>query len=333
MHFLVTGGAGYIGSHLVRALLAREDEATIVDDFSTGHRWAIQGREVIEVDLRDLAGLRRTLAGRHFDGVFHFAAKSLVGESQAQPLLYWQNNVAGTANLLQVANDNGWGRVVFSSTAAVYGNPETPRITEAHPTQPINVYGETKLAVERLLRDVSGAGKVAACSLRYFNAAGAADDASLGEAHEPETHLIPNALRAASGNAPALTVFGDDYDTPDGTCLRDYIHVEDLADAHLLAMDHLAAGGGFAAYNLGSGAGYSVRQVLDVCEQVVGRPIPHSIGARRAGDPPVLVAATELAQDCLGWTPRRASLRAIVESAWAWEQKGRPAAGGLTRRA
>lgn len=332
MHYLVTGGGGYIGSHLVRALLERGNDATILDNFSTGYRWATQGREVIEVDLRDLRALRRALAGRRFDGVFHFAAKSLVGESQLKPLLYWQNNVAGSANLLQVATENAWRRLVFSSTAAVYGHPEAPRITEAHPQRPINVYGETKRAVEQLLRAVGeaagegGATAPAVCCLRYFNAAGAAADASLGEAHEPETHLIPNALRAAAGRGPALTVFGDDYDTPDGTCLRDYIHVEDLADAHLLAMERLADGGGFTAYNLGNGAGYSVRQVLDVCAAVTGRPIPHRIGPRRAGDPPVLVAANDLAREQLGWSPRRAALEDIIGSAWAWEQR-RPEAG------
>lgn len=320
MHYLITGGAGYIGSHTVRALLARGDQVTILDNFSTGHRWATQGQAVIEADLRDLAGLRSALGGCRFDGVFHFAAKSLVGESNAQPLSYYQNNVTGTANLLEIARENGWNRCVFSSTAAVYGTPETAVITEGHPRRPINVYGQTKRVMEELLEALCAASDFGAVCLRYFNAAGAAGDASLGEWHEPETHLIPNALRAAAGEGEGLTLFGDDYPTRDGTCIRDYIHVEALADAHLRAMDYLASAPGFAAFNLGSGAGYSVREVLAACEAAVGRAIPHRVGPRREGDPTTLVADATRAWQVLGWEPGP-GLDAMVASAWAWEQR------------
>jgi len=228
-----------VGSHTVRALLQHGHTATILDNFSTGHRWATQGQVVLDVDLRNPSALRDALRGLEIDGIFHFAAKSLVGESAKTPVTYYQNNVTGTANLLEVALENGWHRVVFSSTAAIYGNPLTDRITENHPKVPINVYGQTKLTVENMLKATCEASPMAAVSLRYFNAAGAAEDASLGEVHDPETHLIPTALKAASGAGQPLTIFGDDYPTPDGTCVRDYIHVQDLADAHLRAMNAL----------------------------------------------------------------------------------------------
>lgn len=319
MHYLVTGGAGYIGSHLVRALIGRGDKATILDDFSTGNRRATQNQPVIEVDLRDLSALKTALAGKHFDGVFHFAAKSLVGESQNAPIKYYQNNIGGTANLIEIALDNTWTRFVLSSTAAVYGNPLSQPIAEDHPTQPINVYGRTKLAMEELLRDVCNAHDFSAICLRYFNAAGAATDASIGEIHEPETHLIPNALRATSGAGPALMVFGNDYPTPDGTCIRDYIHVEDLADAHLRAMERLHHNTGFDVFNLGNGQGFSVNEVLSACKRATGKVTPHQIGARRHGDPSVLVADARRARQILGWEPQHNSLNEIVESAWRWE--------------
>ncbi len=321
MHYLVTGGAGYIGSHLVRALLQNGDTATILDNFSTGHRWATQGQEVIEVDLRDLNALHETLDGRVFAGVFHFAAKSLVGESNQQPLLYYQNNVGGTANLLEVCLKNNWTRLVFSSTAAVYGNPITEQITEEHPTQPINVYGQTKLAMEQMLRDVCNSSSLSAVCLRYFNAAGAASDASLGEAHEPETHLIPNVLKAALGKGPPLTIFGDDYPTADGTCIRDYIHVEDLASAHLKAMEYLSNINGFDIFNLGIGEGFSVQEVLTECERIVGCAIPHTVGQRREGDPLILVANSRKAQSVLHWNTLHRHLAGIIGSAWRWEQR------------
>lgn len=323
MHFLVTGGAGFIGSHIVRALLKQGHTTVILDDFSTGHRWATQGQEVLEVDLKNLVALRTALAGRQFDGVFHFAAKSLVGESNQEPLKYYQNNVGGTANLLEVALDNGWTKCVFSSTAAIYGNPVTERIAEDHPKNPINVYGQTKLAMEQLLESTCKANAFSAVCLRYFNAAGAASDASIGEAHEPETHLIPNALKAASGTGQPLTIFGDDYPTPDGTCIRDYIHVEDLADAHIKAMDYLQQHAGFSAFNLGNGQGFSVKEVFAACEAVVGADIPHTLGARRNGDPAILVADASKAGEILGWVPRQATIEGVVASAWAWEQTRR----------
>lgn len=319
MKLLVTGGLGYIGSHTVRALHAAGDEVVILDNASTGHGWAAQGCEVIDADLRDRASLDRALAGQGFDGVIHFAAKSLVGESKTDPLLYWQNNVAGTANLVEAMLAAGVPRLAFSSTAAIFGNPVAERIDERHPTQPINVYGQTKLAMEQMLKATADAKPFSAVCLRYFNAAGASQNGDIGEWHEPETHLIPNALRAASGAGPALTIFGDDYPTPDGTCIRDYIHVEDLADAHRRAIHNMPAQG-FDAFNLGNGEGFSVKQILAACEEAVGAPIPHTIGPRRDGDPAVLVASSERARKELGWVPEHNDINEIVETAWAWEQ-------------
>ena len=319
MHYLVTGGAGYIGSHIVKSLINRGDTATILDNFSTGHRWATQDQEVLELDLRDLSALKANLEGRVFDGVFHFAAKSLVGESNTDPIKYFQNNVGGTANLLEVALQNGWHHFVLSSTAAVYGNPLTQLISEDHPKQPVNVYGDTKLSMENMLEALCRTRELSAVCLRYFNAAGAADDGSIGEWHEPETHLIPNALRAASGAGPSLTIFGTDYPTPDGTCIRDYIHVEDLADAHLKAMKYAQDNSGFHAFNLGNGRGCSVNEVFNACEKIVGEKITYIIGKRRAGDPAVLVADTSIARRILNWTPVRDGIDHIVTSAWHWE--------------
>lgn len=321
MHFLVTGGAGYIGSHTVRALLQRGNTAVILDDFSTGHRWATQDQEVLEVDLKDLNALRTAVVGHQFDGVFHFAAKSLLAESNQEPVKYYQNNVGGTANLLEVALENGWTKCVFSSTAAIYGNPITEIIKEEHPKAPINVYGQTKLAMEQLLESSCNTKEFSAVCLRYFNAAGASSDASIGEGHDPETHLIPNALKAASGTGQPLVIFGNDYPTADGTCIRDYIHVEDLAEAHLIAMDYLHQHTGFAAFNLGSGQGFSVKEVLSACEAAVGTNIPHTIGARREGDPVILIADASKAANILGWMPYRTNIMQIVDSAWRWEQR------------
>ena len=327
MQYLVTGGAGYIGSHISLRLSELGHQVTVLDDLSSGHRWAVAGLELIEVDLRELLPLREALAGRSFDGVFHFAAKSLVGESAERPLYYYQNNVVGTANLIEVALESGWRDCVFSSTAAVYGNPTTPLIAETHALQPINVYGQTKRVMEQLLSDVHQQGQLNAACLRYFNAAGAAADNHRGEWHEPETHLIPNILRRAAGDDVPLTIFGDDYETPDGTCIRDYIHVLDLADAHVGAMELLHLRGGFHTLNLGNGRGYSVMEVLKACERAVGSGISYAIGARREGDPARLVADASLAADVLGWRPAR-DLQAIVDSAWSWEQYRRELAAG-----
>lgn len=318
-----------MGSHTVRALLQHGHTATILDNFSTGHRWATQGQVVLDVDLRNPSALRDALRGLEIDGIFHFAAKSLVGESAKTPVTYYQNNVTGTANLLEVALENGWHRVVFSSTAAIYGNPLTDRITENHPKVPINVYGQTKLTVENMLKATCEASPMAAVCLRYFNAAGAAEDASLGEVHDPETHLIPTALKAASGAGQPLTIFGDDYPTPDGTCVRDYIHVQDLADAHLRAMNALEQqrleGPQFDAFNLGNGVGFSVKEVFAASEDIVGQSIPYRLGQRREGDPARLVADASRAREELGWQPRHSEIEMIVATAWAWEQKHRSA--------
>jgi UDP-glucose 4-epimerase len=303
----------------VRALLASGDEVVILDNTSTGHVWAAQGCEVLDVDLRDRSALHAALTGRGFEGVIHFAAKSLVGESREQPLLYYQNNVTGTANLVEAMLEAGIPKLVFSSTAAIFGNPVTEHIAEDHPTAPINVYGRTKLVIEEMLEAVAASADFSAVCLRYFNAAGASTQGDIGEWHEPETHLIPNALRAASGSGPALTLFGDDYPTPDGTCIRDYIHVEDLADAHLRAIRQMPTKG-FAAYNLGNGTGFSVKQILAACEEAVGQPIPHTVGPRRAGDPATLVASSAKAQAELGWSPKHTDINEIVATAWAWEQ-------------
>ena len=320
MHFLVTGGAGYVGSHIVRALQLRGDAVTVLDNFSTGHRWAVSECQIIEVDLRDSKTLAEKLHGQFFDGVFHFAAKSLVGESNQNPLLYFQNNVVGTGNLVEMAIKNRWGNFIFSSSAAVYGNPVTELLVESHPKEPINFYGRSKLMVEQLLENVCDQNNFSAVCLRYFNAAGASRAGDIGECHEPETHLIPNAFRAVSGKAPNLTIHGDSYNTPDGTCIRDYIHVEDLASAHLLAMDYLRANRDFDVFNLGNGKGFSVKEVLRACEQASRQKIPYKIGPKRPGDPARLVADSTKATKILGWKPQYPDISAIVNDAWNWEK-------------
>jgi UDP-glucose 4-epimerase len=320
MKLLVTGGAGYVGSHSVRALLNEGHEVVILDNLSTGHKWALQDCELISVDLRDETNLIRNLKGRGFEGVLHFAAKSLVGESKNHPAMYYQNNGGGTTNLVRAMQAADIPRLVFSSTAAIFGNPVTDLIDEDHPKAPINVYGQTKLVVEQLLQAVCETSDFSATCLRYFNAAGANDEANLGEKHEPETHLIPNALRAAAGTGNPLTLFGDNYPTSDGTCIRDYIHVDDLASAHVAAIEKMASSSGFNAFNLGNGSGYSVKEVIAACEAAVGAEIPYTIGPRREGDPAVLVASSEKARRELLWSPQH-SLDDITESAWRWELK------------
>jgi UDP-glucose 4-epimerase len=319
MKLLVTGGAGYVGSHTVHALLAQGHEVVILDNLSTGHKWALQDCELITIDLRDEINLVRNLKGRGFDGVLHFAAKSLVGESKNQPAVYYQNNVGGTTNLVRAMQAADIQRLVFSSTAAIFGNPMSDLIDEAHPKTPINVYGQTKLVVEQMLEAVTASADFSATCLRYFNAAGANNGADLGEWHEPETHLIPNALRAAAGTGNPLTLFGDDYPTPDGTCIRDYIHVDDLASAHVAAIDAMTESGVFGTYNLGNGNGYSVKEVITACEKAVGSEIPFTIGPRREGDPATLVASSQKARDELSWTPTHDSIEEIAQSAWNWE--------------
>jgi UDP-glucose 4-epimerase len=319
-NILVCGGAGYIGSHMARWLALRGSKVTVLDNLSTGHREAVQWGELIEADVLDPSSLERAFNGRRFDAVMHFCARSLVGESVAEPYAYYANNVSGTLNLLDAMRRHGVARLVFSSTAAVFGQPVADRIDEDHPRQPINPYGASKLMVERILADAASAYGLRSVALRYFNAAGASADASIGESHQPETHLIPNVLRAALGTGPALKVFGDDYPTPDGTCVRDYVHVDDLAQAHELALAYLDANPGAHAFNLGNGQGFSVREVIAAAAAVSGRPIAHAIEPRRPGDPSVLVASSAKARGQLGWKPVHTRLEPIIESALHWHQ-------------
>jgi len=322
-NILVCGGAGYIGSHMARWLALRGSKVTVLDNLSTGHREAVQWGELIEADVLDPSSLERAFNGRRFDAVMHFCARSLVGESVAEPYAYYANNVAGTLNLLETMRRHDVSRLVFSSTAAVFGQPVADRIDEQHPRQPINPYGASKLMVERILADAASAYGLSSVALRYFNAAGASPDATIGESHQPETHLIPNVLRAALGTGPALKVFGDDYPTPDGTCVRDYVHVDDLAQAHERALAYLEANPGAHAFNLGNGQGFSVREVIAAASAVSGSPIAHAIEPRRPGDPSVLVATSAKARELLGWTPVHATLEPIIESALRWHRAPR----------
>jgi UDP-glucose 4-epimerase len=319
-HILVCGGAGYIGSHMARWLAVRDFTVSVLDNLSTGHREAVQWGELIEADVLDPSSLERAFHGRRFDAVMHFCARSLVGESVAQPYAYYANNVMGTLNLLEAMRRHDVSRLVFSSTAAVFGQPLVDRIDEDHPKQPINPYGASKLMVERILTDAARAYGLRSVALRYFNAAGASPDGAIGESHQPETHLIPNVLRAALGTGPALKVFGDDYPTADGTCVRDYVHVDDLAQAHQLALDYLDAHPDAHAFNLGNGQGFSVREVIAAAEAVSGRKIDHAIEPRRPGDPSVLVASSAKAREQLGWTPVYTTLDPIIDSALRWHQ-------------
>jgi len=332
MLVLVAGGAGYIGSHAAKQLLAAGYDVVVVDNLCRGHQAAVPpGAEFRRVDLLDTAGLIDVLRAHRVDCVMHFAALASVAESVADPLAYYANNTAGSVSLLRAMRETGVRRIVFSSTAAVYGEPEETPITEDCPRRPINPYGWSKTCVEQILGDLAAAdGQFAAVSLRYFNVAGCAADGSLGEDHDPETHLIPLVLQAALGRREALTVFGTDYPTPDGTCIRDYIHVEDLCAAHVAAMEALRPGRA-DRYNLGIGRGYSVRQVLEAARSVTGREIPIRYGPRRPGDPAVLFADSRRAQAELGWSPRYRDVESIVATAWNWFKNhpdgyGKPAA-------
>ncbi|KRA76668.1 UDP-glucose 4-epimerase [Lysobacter sp. Root667] len=320
MNVLVCGGAGYIGSHMVRRLAAAGHQVTVFDNLSTGHREAVAGAELVVGDLLDPSALAQLFGQRRFDAVVHFAARSLVGESVAQPYLYYENNVVGSLNLLRAMREAGVERIVFSSTAAVFGHPECEPIDEDHPTRPINPYGASKLMVERLLADAAQAYGLRSVSLRYFNAAGAATEGGIGEAHEPETHLIPNVLRSALGRGPALKVFGTDYPTRDGTCVRDYVHVDDLCEAHLAALRFMGETAGAHLFNLGNGQGFSVLEVLDAAARVAGAKIDYETAPRRAGDPAVLVASSRKAREQLGWSPQHTDIEAIIASAWNWHR-------------
>ncbi|MDQ0115738.1 UDP-glucose 4-epimerase GalE [Paenibacillus harenae] len=318
MAVLVTGGAGYIGSHAVAALKERGEEIVVVDNLQQGHKEALLGGKLYEGDLRDADFLDRVFQENEIDAVIHFAANSLVGESMKDPGKYYHNNVYGTLCLLEKMNEHNVRKIVFSSTAATYGEPENVPIDEFDRTLPTNAYGETKLAMEKMMKWFDVAHNIKFVSLRYFNAAGAHESGKIGEDHSPETHLIPIVLQAALGQRPHISVFGEDYETEDGTCIRDYIHVSDLADAHVLAVDRLRGGADSAVYNLGNGQGFSVKQVIDIARAVTGKEIPAVMEARRAGDPAVLVASSDRARKELGWNPKRNKLEDIIQSAWNW---------------
>lgn len=320
MRILVTGGAGYVGSHSVRALCDAGHEVTVLDNLCQGHEGAVDGRaEFIRGDLADAELVGRTLRSRAFDGVMHFAAHLDVNESVRDPLKYYQNNVVNTVGLLQAMSEAGVKRLVFSSTCATYGEPTSMPITEDTPQVPVNPYGRTKLAIEWAMRDSVMAWGLGGCALRYFNAAGAAHDGNMGEDHDPEPHLIPIILQVALGKREAVSIFGTDYATPDGTCVRDYIHVEDLADAHVRAMASQEPGV-FRCYNLGTGVGTSVRQIIEAARAVTGHGIPAVEAARRPGDPPELYADPTRIRTELGWAPAYTDITRIVETAWRWHE-------------
>jgi UDP-glucose-4-epimerase GalE len=324
---LVTGGAGYIGSHAVKELLAAGRAVRVLDDLSRGHRAAVAPQaELVEADLADAGALRRALDG--VDAVMHFAGLLSVAESVRAPAAYYRTNVAKGLSLVEAMDAAGVRRLIFSSTCAVYGAPVKLPMDETHPQDPINPYGASKRAFERLLSDLAQAGRLRAIALRYFNAAGCDPEGVLGEDHRPEEHLIPLAIDAALGRGAGLTIYGEDYETPDGTCVRDYIHVQDLARAHVLALDALEAGGAFRAFNLGTETGYSVREVVDLVGRMVGRAVPARGGPRRAGDPPRLVASAARARTELGFVPAAGGLAAIVESALRWRRDHPQGYGG-----
>jgi len=320
MKLLIPGGAGYIGSHMVRYAQEHGHDVVVLDDFSTGHEWAVKDCEILRVNLLDQDKLSQFLKGRDFDGVIHFAAKSLVGESVKKPELYYRNNVVGTLNLVNEMLKNGVNNLVFSSTAAIFGNPVTDKIAENHPKTPINPYGQSKLMVENMLQDICSANDFNATCLRYFNAAGAHESGEIGEAHDPETHLLPNILKSALSSENSLGVFGNDYPTPDGSCVRDYVHVTDLAQAHLLGLEYMQKNSRFSAFNLGNGNGFSVLEVIKSCEDVTNLPIFYKINDRREGDPATLVANSARARELLGWNVQFGDLDTIVSTALKWHK-------------
>ena len=318
---LVTGGAGYVGAHACKALAARGYRPIVFDNLVYGHEAAVKWGPLEVGDIADRARLDAVIAEHQPQAVMHFAAFTYVGESVADPGKYYRNNVAGTLSLLEAMRDHRIGRLVFSSTAATYGMPDAVPIPETAPKAPINPYGQSKWTAEQMIADFAAAHGLRSVALRYFNAAGADPDGEIGECHDPESHLIPLAMQAVTGDGPPLTLFGDDYPTPDGTCIRDYIHVADLADAHVRALERLDRRDGADAFNLGTGSGASVRQVLDAVERVAGKPVPHSIGPRRAGDPAELVSDPKKAMHELGWTPAMSDLDTIVATAWDWHRR------------
>ena len=321
MSVVVLGGAGYIGSHTVRALCESGYDVAVVDNLSTGHREAVHPKaKFYEGDIGDISFMRSVFAKEQCRAVIHFAAFSQVGESVVKPLKYYENNLGKTRNLLEAMVAEGVDKVVFSSSAAVYGEPKQVPILEGDPTEPTNPYGETKLAMEKMFRWVGNAHGIRFVSLRYFNACGADPSAEIGEDHDPETHLIPLILQTANGKREKISIFGTDYPTKDGTCIRDYIHVCDLAQAHILALEYLCRGGESDIFNLGNGVGFSVREVIETVREVTGHPIPAQESGRRAGDPAQLIASSQKAMDVLGWKPQLASLQEIVSTAWQWHR-------------
>ncbi|EOT30786.1 UDP-glucose 4-epimerase GalE [Enterococcus saccharolyticus] len=319
MSILVLGGAGYIGSHAVNQLIQRGEDVVVIDNLLTGHRAAVhQDARFYEGDIRDKAFVTEVFEKETIDGVIHFAASSLVGESVEKPLKYFNNNVYGMQILLEVMQEHEVKHIVFSSTAATYGEPEVSPISETTPTNPKNPYGESKLMMEKMMKWCDNAYGMKFVALRYFNVAGAKADASIGEDHTPETHLVPIILQVALGQRNALSIFGDDYNTPDGTCIRDYVHVEDLIAAHLLALDYLKAGNESNVFNLGSNNGYSVKEMLEAAREVTQKDIPAVIAPRRAGDPSTLVASSAKAKEVLGWEPQYTDVKKIIETAWNW---------------
>ena len=317
---LVAGGAGYIGSHMVALLVEKGFQVVVVDNLATGHWQAVKGGARLRVgDVKDAAFLDRVFSEFPIDGVINFAAFSLVGESVTNPLKYYDNNVGGAVSMLTAMKNHGVDKIVFSSTAATYGEPEKQPIEESDKTDPTNPYGASKLAIEGLLKWSDKAYGIHYAALRYFNAAGANTDVSIGEDHRPETHLIPIVLQCALGKRDHVGIYGDDYPTADGTCIRDYIHVRDLVEAHLLALEYLDKGGQSGAFNLGSGDGFSVKEIIETARKVTGKPIPAVVEPRRAGDPSVLIASNTKAKEVLGWVPQR-GLEAIISDAWTWHK-------------
>ncbi|WP_217588240.1 UDP-glucose 4-epimerase GalE [Lentibacillus saliphilus] len=321
MSVLVLGGAGYIGSHAVYQLIDQNVNVVVVDNLQTGHKAAVHPEATFyEGDIKDIAFLRRVFEQESIEAVIHFAANSLVGESMTKPLVYFDNNVYGTQVLLQVMVEFDVKFIVFSSTAATYGEPEAVPITETMPTNPTNTYGETKLTMEKMMKWAAKAHDIHYVSLRYFNVAGARQSGEIGEDHRPETHLVPIILQTALGQRSHITIFGDDYATEDGTCIRDYVHVDDLIQAHILALNYLRNGGESDIFNLGSSQGFSVKQMVDAARKITGEAIPEQIGERRAGDPAKLIASSDKAKRILGWNPTRTSIETIMQDAWEWHQ-------------
>ncbi len=322
MSILVCGGAGYIGSHCVYSLIEKGEDVIVVDNLQTGHKDAVHEKAKLYVgDIRDRNFLRSVFAENDIDSVIHFAANSLVGVSMNEPLEYYNNNVYGSQVLLETMKEYGTRHIVFSSTAATYGEPENIPILETDKTEPTNPYGETKLAVERMMKWADNAHGIRYTALRYFNVAGAHESGMIGEDHNPETHLIPLILQVPLGKRERISIFGDDYETRDGTCIRDYIHVMDLVDAHILALERLRKGGKSTVYNLGSGEGFSVKEMIEAARTVTGHPIPAVVADRRPGDPSTLIASSKRAKEELGWMPRFTNIEDIIASAWKWHER------------